>query len=289
MTAPKHSPYWILALALMACSESRPVTYRVEVQSFVAPTHTKFFADGQEIKQIRAPAQGEASPQAYYVFEVAGQLDSSDSRPQVPPLTVELLRPCGWHKAQSRYELPQLFEVEQALRENRLPVVKLWFREDDASKGQIELLIDNRKGSELRIALGMQEAEVAAGELEFLYFPPPDCAEGRVVHLNGREVARIEGLLEASGKRPASRLFLLDPSGSRCYRMSDVAYTREDAPSYSPTDSQAIQFRQKLLHELPRRPDFLIGAAPPSVQIQVPADKYPSQLRRTQLVEVPCR
>lgn len=114
---------------------------------------------------------------------------------------------------------------------------------------QTTLCVDNRGGSEVKIACGEWEAVIAPEKTGEMLFPSPRVPKTLALYLGGRDVGQV-----LTGKT-----YLLDCSGNRSYKWAEHLY------GYSPNapfPKSPMYFRKDHLHELPDSPNYFLSPAP---------------------------
>jgi hypothetical protein len=207
----------------------------------------------------------------------------------------EALLPCGWRR------VPLQLKREPAAAspppsEDSSRTIR-YSGEVGTARGQpVDLWYDFRNGEAAELAVGQWTASVQAGAKGRLQVAAPDCREGAAVTLNGRKIGELPVELATAprafssaslGEDPGpggSWVFLVDPSGRRCYELAEKIYGKPGAKWYGGPNSRT--YRRKLLHRLaPAEIDYFLERAPDRIDVFGPA--FDTALR-FELYDTPC-
>ena len=185
--------------------------------------------------------------------------------PQAPPrVSARILLPCGWKEAtlRERYRYP-----------SGAVAVDLGGGFERRS-----ILLDNRAGASETFRAGEWHRHVAANEVASFRMPVPDCETAEL-----RLGSRVLGTFKESADRDDRAIYLVDPTGRRCYEYSIAAYRRPDhheQPMVAPT----ARFGRKTLHRVPGPVDHVFEKAPATIKEW----EGLKSATRSQLMEVGC-
>lgn len=277
---------------------TKVVTYRLDLASSSASLPpVKLLADGRELGVFTEPVSNLAiSSRPHRSFEPAVMQ---------PALSAKILLPCGWRDLALQVEqAPSAEELKAAAREKR--DVRLRVNTAPLPTEMVEFWTDNRGGPDARLAIGQTWVVIPAGIQRRFYLPASDCAEGATVTLNGTVIGHLplELAREDFGRdtyslghpdvdERSSRVYLLDVSGGRCYRITERKYGKPGQSyfGFAPGEAQ-MSYRRKHLHRLlPTEVHFFLEKAPKNLQVSSSFSPVSYGLfeLRNELVEVPCR
>ncbi|HUF79540.1 MAG TPA: hypothetical protein VMN03_00270 [Burkholderiales bacterium] len=274
------------------------VTYRLEFRPARDPSPAvRLRADGRELGVFTAPATLALPSRPHRKFEPEALL---------PKLTAQMLSPCGWRDVSVAVDgAPSAEELRAAERDHQeLP---LRVTSGSLQLNHAEFWTDNRGGPEARLAIGQMEVKLPADAHQEYALPLADCAEGLAVTLDGKKVAELPPAITQAGfdqgstyslghpdvDESVSRVFLLDVSGARCYRITEKKYGKPGADyfGFAPGETE-MTYRRKHLHRMmPTDVHFFLEKAPKTLQVstQFSAVSYGMFELRNELVEIPCR
>ncbi len=233
----------LLVLAFAAgCDKPRTVTVKV-VNPF-APAEMKVSFRGKEVGRSRGPVTMTTirAPSSRNEWELADDF------------TLTVATPCGEHA------VPSSFPTDVEATSFRLGV---WPSRD-------HVFVDNRGGPARRLMIGELAFDAAPDALSGLDVLVEHCARPIPIELDGRRIGQI-------GPSP-QRGALVDPTGSRCYRLRQIKY---GAGSEHPGDAPVL-FTRALVHPLEHFVEHMLEAAPATVKV------HTMDAQRHEVLEVPC-
>jgi hypothetical protein len=276
----------------------KQVTFRLDVRPLTDPTPAlRLLADGREVGVFTQAASVTIPSRAHRSFDPAAM---------APKLTAQAMSPCGWRDVSVHVDnvppADELRAAELARRELPLRVAPGYLESNT-----VAFWADNGGGPERRLAIGQMEIKIPAGERREYSLPVADCAEGLAVTLDGEKVAELPPAVVKKGfdqgssyslghpdvDESVSRVFLLDTSGARCYRITERKYGKpgEDYFGFAPGET-SMTYRRKHLHRLmPTEVHFFLEKAPKNIQVSTSFSSVSFGLfeLRNELVEIPCR
>lgn len=237
----------------------------------------------------------------YQLGLVEGESSTTFGDEMLPAMSAQALYPCGWREARVEPSTPLLAEEMKIMARVQRPM-SLRLRVTAATRPDVvRLWLDNRSHfGTVRVALGQDEVHVPPGTgVHRLLFPAPDCEEGTVVRVDGREVGRIAlasrtsatalsayGLADPQSETAATRDYLVDVTGTHCYAARELPAeaSSSDQPRRGPQYPEK-RFGNAGLHRLP---PVNFGHVLGSTRATEP--RYAGSLGPVQhwLVEVPC-
>ena len=276
----------------------KQVTYRVELQMSAEPSPAvRLLADGRELGVFTQTSSVVLPGRPQRKF---------DAQAMQPELKAQAMSPCGWHDVTvSVSGAPSVEELKAAEREKK----ELTLRVSPGSlqMNTVEFWTDNRRGAEARLAIGQMEVKVPADAHQEYVLPVAECPGGLEVKLDGKKVADLPAVVATKGfeqgnsyslghpdvDESISRVFLFDPSGTRCYRITEKKYGKPGADyfGFAPGETE-MTYRRKHLHRMMQTEvHFFLEKAPKTLQVntQFSAVSYGLFELRNELVEIPCR
>lgn len=228
----------------------------------------KIFADGEEIAELRDSLR---------LITFRRTTRNTFRHPEGPSgYSARVLLPCGWKEVALTVETMGVTGTKEKAQGPKQLIGRL-----EAIKGQtVDLWVDNHNGKAMELALGEAKLQVAAGAKQKYEVAAPDCPAGESLRIEGEEVGKIPKAL-ATTQRPflsaslgedpgpgGSWVFLLDPTGTRCYTITEKTYGKPgaDYSGYAPGWSHS-SYNKKKLHRLePTSIDYFLEKAPSKIQ-----------------------
>lgn len=269
----------------------KQVTFRLKVQMPSDPSPAiRLLADGRELGVFTQTTSLTLPSRSHRKLEPEAML---------PELTAQAMSPCGWRDVKlSVSGAPTAEDLKAAERdEKELP---LRLSTGQLQMNTVEFWADNRRGAEVRLAIGQMELKIPADAHQEYVLPVVECPGGLEVKLDGRKVADLPAVVAKEGfeqgnsyslghpdvDESISRVFLLDLSGARCYRISEKAYAKPGSWGFG---SDTVKYySRKHLHRLdPTSIDYFLEKAPQKVQVSASFSSMLFDLRN-ELMEIPC-
>jgi hypothetical protein len=230
---------------------------------------------------------------------VPGRWSTSYDEGMLPAMSGAILYPCGWRPAKLNFTPPTEQQLRSAAR-SKFPMNLSVTVGPEQRPDVVRIIVDNRvQGVNTRVALGEDERLMFSwASPNVLTFPAPDCEAGGIVRVNGQEVGRVPvttstssttlsavSLTDPAADAAATRDYLVDPLGTRCYALREVpgGVSGEDQPARG-TKYPEKRFGAAAFHRLPPvNIDFALGPSRPF------GPRYSgSTSGKVWLVEAPC-
>jgi len=237
----------------------REITFAVTIH---APADMEVFADGKKIGDTTS---------------ATGQLQVSiKAATERPSITAKARLPCGSREiqlAESWYKRPFFGEGQNGPYSipGELRLVARLQRD--------VFFVDNRGAAATTLRIGELHYAVASERVSRVQTLAPDCEAGAQLSIGDRS---FETLRPVPSDTPGyeRRIFLVDPTGKRCYELQTIRYNKY--PNIGSAPPPPVRFTQQTLHPLSVEPTDLFEKAPDSiVGYQMGA--------RNQLLEIPCK
>jgi hypothetical protein len=214
--AARYGVAALVFLAWLGCGKAPPdFELKLEAPGAGDFTQYKVMVDGVPMGPLPAT-------QPYQL--VAHGHKGKTPQDMLPRVEASVLAVCGWQPLKVEMYPPSESEIEQARKEKRSVPLTIYLESaKEVWQQQVTVLVDNRGGAALRLAVGEYEQPVAAGEAGKILFPyTPRCDQARDLRLNGEVIGKVE----EDPHTPGTALpLLLDISGAHCYRYEWATYS----------------------------------------------------------------
>lgn len=199
-----------LAMTLVACGKKPNFHVTVGFPLGAGGDAWKLTVNGHEA--------GPFSPEQSYEFDTpATSKSAEDSRDLLPEMRASVLYVCGWQDAKVMVmAVPGMDQIEAAEGQ---PVQARAEVDFEPPLGRsVVLYVDNHGGGEAMLSVGALKQPVPADMVRQLTFPlASQCDEAKQVRLNGEVLERIDDTQK-------DHFYLIDTSGSRCYKLQTTIY-----------------------------------------------------------------
>jgi hypothetical protein len=222
--------------ALMGCSKPVP-DFQITLN---APGEPFFRQYKLTVEGVETPAIAATKP---YEFTAHGH-PADKPKDMLPHIQASVLYVCGWQKTGIELPPPSAYEVEQARKERRSIPLQMYIDFPPPSWQEVTVVVDNRGGPAMKLAVGANEQEVRANEAGKFMFPYwPHCDQAQQLWVNGESIGRIEADPYTPG---AASTMLLDTSASHCYRLESQTYSSsplDGGPGHGQTNFKPQRLR----------------------------------------------
>jgi hypothetical protein len=204
----------LLVLIWAGCSQPPPeFQVKLDAPGTAFFTQYKLVVDGAQVGPFNSTQP--------YQFNAHGH-HADTPKDMLPHVDASVLYVCGWQPVKIEMHPPSEYEIEQARKERRSIPVTMYLDFEPPSWQEVTVLVDNRGGPAIRLAVGEYEQSVPASDYGKFTFPYwPHCDEAAELRLNGESIGKIEADAGVGTAFP----LLLDTSGSRCYRHEWQTYS----------------------------------------------------------------
>jgi hypothetical protein len=246
-----RSPFLVAALAVCAAACSKPkLSHTFALTSSPKTVEIRVSVNGRVQGPYRVLAPDAVTPVDLGVFE------------QPPVISAQALLPCGWSEVPVQHvggtESEQRY-MGQVLKET--PLLSVW--------------VDNRGGGHTKAGLGQLELPIAAGFTGSFQVPAPACEAGTKLRLGEAELTVVRADLPPKARQELPA-YLIDASGSRCYRTRAVNYGLPGVIlKAGPADER---LRPARLHMLFANVDFFLQPAPEKIKTKFGAGAWKHEL-----------
>jgi len=200
----------VLAGALLACAPHPNLHVTVDGPFGSGATAYKLTIAGREV--------GPFAPDQKYEFDTpATKKTAQNTYDLVPEIHASVLYVCGWQDAKVQVmAVPGMDQIEAAKGAPVLARTEVVF--DPPLGKSVILYVDNNAGPDASISVGALKESVPAGTARRVTFPlSAQCDESKLVRLNGEVVQQMADV-------QGDHYYLLDTSGSRCYKLQTTIY-----------------------------------------------------------------
>jgi hypothetical protein len=209
----------------------------------------KIMVDGQEVARDDPYGQ----PPKFLPNEIA-----IDKVVDCIEVQVYILTPDGWTNEYSKIE-PGALSGDCCCWVRLAPFDPQWY----------DFFVDNLKRPASVVECGELPMSVSADWKGKLSFPAPTKAASAMVRLDGKEIGALPPVAKDKQPNSSEGAWLLDTSGQKTYQCRDIVYRYAGAPNedkgpppVDPAEPMPTKLHAKILHALPRLPDYFLEFAP---------------------------